>query len=176
MKKLIIILLFSISYIITLGELTINFNNTNPFVLKYVCWGTIYHAVKWQCDDTPLITGNGFKIDPKNASKHRVIAISQNMLYDEYRFSLLKDTINDPRFRGKINYGDSVFIVSPVDSLGNYKYPNINGWWHVEDTKNPRFKNSIDFLQTKGDRLLYNHDMTWNGKFENIKIYKYHGV
>lgn len=176
MKKINTILLFSISYIITLGESTINFSNVNSLKLKYECWGTIYHPVKWQCDDTPLITGNGFKIDPNNASNHRVIAISQNMLNDVYRLSLLNDTINDNRFRGKLNYGDSVYVLSPIDSFGNYIYPNINGWWHIEDTKNPRFENSIDFLQTEGDRSLYNYDMTWNGKFENIKIYKYYGV
>jgi hypothetical protein len=126
-------------------------------------WGTIYHAEARQCDATPTITGDGSRINPYHASEHRWIAISQEMLDCEFRVRLLNDSTSE-LFRGKIEYGDTVWIDSP--------YPQINGFWVVHDTKNKRYRNSIDFLQTKGDGSLYNNDSMWCGKFENIKIYR----
>jgi len=125
-------------------------------------WGTIYHAEVRQCDDTPTITGDGSRINPYKASEHRWIAISQEMLDCEWRMGLLNDSTS-PLYKGKIEYGDTVWIESP--------YPTINGWWIVHDTKNKRYRNSVDFLQTKGDADLYNNDKYWNGRFDSIKIY-----
>lgn len=133
-------------------------------------WGTIYHAEFRQCDDTPTITGSGYKIDPTRASDLRIIAISQEMLYDMNRRSMIDTTI-DNRFNGKIAYGDTVWIESPKDTLGNYLFPHINGYWVVHDTKNKRYEMSIDFLQTKNDGTLYNNDPLWSGKINDIKIY-----
>lgn len=124
-------------------------------------WGTIYHAEVRQCDATPTITGDGSRINPYRASEHRWIAISQEMLDCEYRQSLSKDTT---LFRGRIEYGDTVWISSPN--------PAINGWWVVHDTKNKRYRNSIDFLQTKGDGDLYENNPYWNGRFDDIRIYR----
>lgn len=126
-------------------------------------WGSIYNAEKRQCDNTPLVTGSGFKINPAKASDLRVIAISHEMLNSPYRAKL----INNPEsklYKGKISYGDTIYVESPNEM--------INGYWVVHDTKNPRYRKSVDFLQTKGDATLYNNDPLWNGKFENIKIYK----
>jgi len=125
-------------------------------------WGTIYHAVIEQCDSTPTITGDGSNIIPDDASNHRWIAISQEMLNSIYRASLV--STDNPRFKGKIEYGDTIWIESP--------YPEINGWWVARDAKNALYKNSIDFLQTAGDGSLYNHDKYWSGKFDNIKIFR----
>ncbi len=125
-------------------------------------WGTIYHAEVRQCDATPTITGDGSRINPYDASEHRWIAISQEMLDSEWRVELLNDSTS-LQFKGKIQYGDTVWVDSP--------YETINGWWIVRDTKNKRYKNSIDFLQTKGDADLYNNDKYWNGRFDSIKIY-----
>lgn len=136
-------------------------------------WGTIYHAEIRQCDNTPTITGSGYRINPTKASDLRIIAISHEMLDDAWRRTLI-DTTTDHRFNGKIAYGDTIWIESPRDSLGNYIYPNITGYWIVQDTKNKRYKNSIDFLQTKGDWELFNNDPTWNGRFDDLKIYKRH--
>ena len=127
-------------------------------------WGTIYHAEARQCDATPLITGDGSKINPYKASEHRWIAISQEMLDCEWRMGLLNDSTS-ALYRGRIEYGDTVWIESP--------YEAINGWWVVHDTKNKRYRNSIDFLQTKGDGTLYDNNPMWNGKFDSIKIYHY---
>lgn len=178
MKKRILFILLKTSFLFlnnynAFAPNCINNNNNNfNVVLLYNSWGSIYNPVANQCDSSPLITGSGFRINPKKASEHKIIAISHEMLYDEYRQNLLKDTINDKRFKGKLLYGDSVYIQSPTDSLGNFLYPNLNGWWYVEDTKNKKYKNSVDFLQTCGDNYLYNNDSLWNGRFENLKIYK----
>lgn len=134
-------------------------------------WGTIYHAEVRQCDDTPTITGSGYEIDPAKASDLRIVAISQEMLYDMNRRNMI-DTINDDRFKGKLAYGDTVWIESPKDNTGNYIYPKINGFWIIHDTKNKRYEMSIDFLQTKGDWSLFNDDPMWNGRFDNLKIFK----
>jgi hypothetical protein len=126
-------------------------------------WGTIYHAEVRQCDDTPLITGDGSRINPYSASEHRWIAITHNMLQDQWRRSLLKDS-SDTRFMGKIQYGDTIWVESP--------YPQLNGWWVVRDTKNKRYEDpTVDFLQTKDDGTLYENDPTWSGKWDDIKIY-----
>lgn len=130
-------------------------------------WGTIYHAEVRQCDDTPTITGDGSRINLYQASDHRWIAISQEMLDCQWRVGLLNDSTS-ALYKGRIEYGDTVWIVSP--------YEEINGWWVVHDTKNKRYRNSIDFLQTKGDRTLFRNDSMWCGKFNDIKIYDYEQV
>lgn len=126
-------------------------------------WGTIYHALEAQCDDTPNITGDGSIINPDSASQHRWIAISQEMLKDSIRAKILNNDSID-RFKGKLKYGDTVWIES--------NNPNIIGWWIVHDTKNKRCYRNIDFLQTHGDGSLYFNNRLWNGKFMNLKIYR----
>lgn len=147
-----------------IGESEIKGNlEINEFSLVYDnIWGTIYHAVEEQCDDTPTITGDGSRINPNHASELRWIAISQEMLDCEYRQRLLNDSTS-ALFKGKIQYGDTIWIKSP--------YEEINGWWIVRDAKNKRYTNSIDFLQTAGDGSLYKNDKLWNGRFDDIKIY-----
>jgi len=146
--------------------LEIKHSITNPLYSNV--WGTIYHAEKRQCDDSPTITGDGSLINPNKASNHRWIAITQFMLKDEWRRSLaLKKDSSDTRFNGKIQYGDTIWIESPCD--------DINGWWIVHDTKNKRYEDlTIDFLQTKDDGSLYNYNPKWCGRFNDIKIYSAH--
>lgn len=181
LNKILITIILFIMYISNVTAPTDGVNKT--FVIRQLIYeydGAIYNAVKKQCDKTPNITGSGYKINPIKASEERILAVSIDLLYDPYRRKLaenlgyIKDK-NDKNFLGKLKYGDIVFVESPKDSLGNYIYPNLNGWWHVEDAKNPRYINSnikLDFLQTIGDGSLYNNDPTWNGKFNNVKIYK----
>jgi hypothetical protein len=126
-------------------------------------WGAIYNAEKDQCDDTPTITGDGSKINPYTASEHRWVAISQEMLNSDFRVVLLNNDTS-VLYKGKIQYGDTIWVLSPNK--------NINGWWIVHDTKNQRYRNTIDFLQTKGDGRLYSNDPMWNGRFDSIQIYK----
>ena len=84
--------IFVLSVTITLAVILISFDfsktTIEPMVLPAVeitadqgllydsVWGSIYHAVESQCDDTPLKTGSGFRINPYKASEQRIIAIS----------------------------------------------------------------------------------------------------
>jgi len=149
------------------------YNNviTPRIILMYEnIWGTIYNPVASQCDGDPSKTGDGSRINIKKASRHRWIAISQDLLNDTYRKNIINDS-TDKRFVGKLKYGDTIWISSP--------YKKINGWWVIHDTKNSRFSNSIDFLQTEGDYNLINDFYIkknkrnlWPGKWNNIRIYK----
>jgi hypothetical protein len=127
-------------------------------------WGTVYNPVVEQCDSTPTITGDGSKINPHRASKYRWVAISQEMINSTYRANQLLFPTRDNRFKGKIQYGDTIWVES--------RNKKINGWWVVKDAKNAIYRNSIDFLQTKGDGSLYDNNPYWNGKFNGIKIYR----
>ena len=82
---------------------------------------TVYRACANECNRDFLITASGFKLDSTNQYKHRVIAVSRDLLK-------------------RFNYGDSVYI------RGTGKY---DGWWWVEDTMNRRWENRIDFLINK---------------------------
>ncbi len=126
-------------------------------------WSTLYNPAKSQCDATPTITGNGSHINPRIASKLRWIAISQDLLYSPYRARLINNP-KDIRFKGKLAYGDTIWIDSPYDKL--------NGWWVVKDAKNKMYKKSIDFLQSSGDKNLYDNNKLWSGKWNNVNIYK----
>lgn len=131
-------------------------------------WGSIYHAEISQCDSTPTLTATGHRINPYRASEQRWIAISQEMLNNSYRASLVKNP-KSQLFKGKIEYGDTIWIESPHNN-------NINGWWIVRDAKNAKLRKSIDFLQTVGDNTLYNNNPLWSGKFEDIRIYKLNDI
>jgi hypothetical protein len=127
-------------------------------------WGTLYNPDSAQCDNTPTITADGSHIDPNIASTYRWMAISQDLLDNQYRLkNFIKDS-TDNRFRGKIKFGDTIWVESTN--------PNINGIWIVHDAMNKRYKNAVDFLQTKGDGSLYNNNKLWDGKFRLISIYK----
>ena len=101
--------------------------------------GTYYNPVSSQCNDEPLVTASGYKIDTTrlNAGEIRIIAVSRDLLK-------------------KYSYGDSIYITSS-DTLKN-------GWWRIEDTMNKRFINYVDFLQPsntkmKGKTKIYIHDL-----------------
>lgn len=118
---------------------------------------TVYHPVREQCDETPFITGDGSRINPHTANNDRWIAVSQDLLYSEYRANLLKYPEKDKRFQGNIRYGDTIWVESPHDE--------INGWWVVRDAMNKRYENKIDFLQSGKDGSIY-------GVYKDIKIYR----
>lgn len=114
---------------------------------------TMYYAVAGQCDNSPLITADGSKINPKKATEHKWIAVSQDML---------------KKNGGKLNYGDFVEIKGTGDKDGIYE---------VHDCMNRRFKNRIDILETKGTELYQYKNITltqvsWNSKTpkENLLV------
>jgi 3D (Asp-Asp-Asp) domain-containing protein len=100
---------------------------------------TMYYPVVSQCDSDPLITAGMFKIDPDQASEQKWIAMSRDLI---------------ARWGGDFKYGDLVEISGAGHKDGVYR---------VVDTMNKRFKNRIDFLETKG---------TKNYKFDNVTITK----
>ena len=96
-------------------------------VEQYNVTATIYHAVRGQTDKTPHITADGTRLDTRNASKYRYVALSRDLL---------------ARWGGPFEYGDYIIVEGC-----NGKYDGI---WQVKDTMNERFQDRIDFLQSKG--------------------------
>ena len=97
-----------------------------PDVIFEQVRATMYHPVEEQCDDTPLITADGSKIDPYEVSNWNWIAVSQHML---------------TRNGGPLNYGDTVYIFGTEHKDGRYI---------VKDCMNKRKTNQIDFLESLG--------------------------
>lgn len=91
--------------------------------------GTYYNPVKKQCNDNPLVTASGYKIDTTKlqSGELRIIAVSRDLLRI-------------------YSYGDSIYITSD-DTLKN-------GWWRIEDTMNKRFSNYVDFLQPTNTKMI----------------------
>ena len=97
-----------------------------PDVIFEQVRATMYHPVEEQCDDTPLITADGSKIDPYKVSNWNWIAVSQHML---------------TRNGGPLNYGDTVYIFGTEHKDGVYV---------IKDCMNKRKTNQIDFLESLG--------------------------
>ena len=87
---------------------------------------TMYHPVEAQCDDSPLITADGSKIDPYRVSNWNWIAVSQHML---------------TRNGGPLNYGDTVYVLGTEHKDGIYV---------IKDCMNKRKTYQIDFLESLG--------------------------
>ena len=100
--------------------------DTTPEIIFKEVKATMYHPVEEQCDDTPLITADGSKIDPYNVSNWNWIAVSQHML---------------TRNGGPLNYGDTVYIFGTKHKDGMYV---------VKDCMHKRKTNQIDFLESLG--------------------------
>ena len=85
---------------------------------------TTYSPTSQECDSTPHITASGFKINLKNPKKHRIIAVSRDLLK-------------------KLPFGTLV----KVTGAGK-----LNGVYVVEDKMNKRYKNRIDLLIGEDDK------------------------
>ena len=97
-----------------------------PDVIFEQVRATMYHPVEEQCDNTPLITADGSRIDPYKVSNWNWIAVSQHML---------------TRNGGPLNYGDTVYIFGTEHKDGMYV---------IKDCMNKRKTNQIDFLESLG--------------------------
>ena len=100
-------------------------DSTPEIIFKQVK-ATMYHPVEEQCDDTPLITADGSKIDPYKVSNWNWIAVSQHML---------------KRNGGPLDYGDTVYVFGTKHKDGMYV---------IKDCMNKRKRNQIDFLESLG--------------------------
>jgi 3D (Asp-Asp-Asp) domain-containing protein len=106
MKKLFIILIMALVTSVAHAE---------KFVTHVTL--TTYNAVKSQCDDTPLITADGTKIDVKKLKKGtlKYAAVSRDLLW--------------------------------CIPLGSLIHIEGHGYYEVRDTMNERFDHYIDILQ-----------------------------
>ena len=100
--------------------------DTTPEIIFKQVKATMYHPVEEQCDDTPLITADGSKINPYEVSNWNWIAVSQHML---------------KRNGGPLDYGDTVYVSGTKHKDGMYI---------VKDCMHRRKTNQIDFLESLG--------------------------
>ena len=85
---------------------------------------TTYSIDGNQTDSTPLLTASGFKINPLNPKRHRIIAVSRDL-------------------KRKYRFGQRVRITN----AGKY-----NGEYVVRDLMHHRWKNKIDILINPSDK------------------------
>lgn len=77
-----------------------------------------------ECDSTPLVTASGYKINPNNPKRHRIIAVSRDL-------------------KRKYKFGKKVRITG----IGK-----LSGTYTIRDVMNKRFKNKVDILIGEGDK------------------------
>jgi len=97
---------------------------------------TMYNPTVEQCDIDPNITADGSIIDIPNASKHKWIAVSRDLL--DYN-------------GGPFEYGDVVILIGDNGIIGRYE---------VHDTMHPIWTRRIDILETFGTRHYKYDDIT----------------
>jgi len=85
---------------------------------------TTYTPSEKETDSTPLITASGFKINPKNPKRHRIIAVSRDL-------------------KKKYKFGTRV----KISGAGKY-----SGEYVVRDVMNKRYKKRIDILIGHNDK------------------------
>jgi 3D (Asp-Asp-Asp) domain-containing protein len=85
---------------------------------------TTYSIDGNQTDSTPLLTASGFKINPQNPKRHRIIAVSRDL-------------------KRKYRFGQRVRITN----AGKY-----NGEYVIRDLMHHRWKNKIDILINPSDK------------------------
>jgi 3D (Asp-Asp-Asp) domain-containing protein len=85
---------------------------------------TTYSVSEGETDSTPLITASGFKINPTNPKRHRIIAVSRDL-------------------KRKYKFGEKVRI----EGAGKY-----NGIYTIRDLMHHRWKNKIDILINPSDK------------------------
>lgn len=115
--------------------------------------GTVYHLEVGQCDNNPYETADGTNLKGKDINKLRYVALSRDLIKDEYR-----DKLHNVKgqWKGKFSFGDTITVVSDNKELC--------GKWIVKDCMNKRYFNHIDFMQNKKNGFY--------GKFKNIILFK----
>ena len=85
---------------------------------------TTYTPSVKETDSTPLVTASGFKINPKNPKRHRIIAVSRDL-------------------KRKYKFGTRV----KISGAGKY-----SGEYVVRDVMNKRYHKRIDILIGRKDK------------------------
>lgn len=116
-------------------------------------FGTVYHPVPEQTDNTPLITADGSHIDPKRINELRWVALSRDLLNLQTRRY---------NFTGQIKFGDSIYVESSD--------VRIRGWWIVKDSMGAYYwqeQKDVD-INNLSSKILTSKEY----KIENGKLYK----
>lgn len=113
-------------------------------------FGTVYHPVQEQTDDTPLITADGSRIDPKRINELRWVALSRDLL------NLKTSRYN---FTGKIKFGDTIYVESFDE--------RIRGYWIVKDSMGAYYWQEQKNADSTDVKYL-----TKQYKIENGKVFK----
>src|SRR5690606_24491738 len=92
---------------------------------------SVYFPDQAQTDDTPLITADGSRINPKKIRQNRWLAVSRNLLQ---------------RWGGPLQYGDSLYVSGSTEEL--------DGYYQIRDTMNKRLKHTIDILVDRDDNIM----------------------
>jgi len=113
--------------------------------------GTVYHLEAKQCDSNPYETADGTNLKGKNINKLRYVALSRDLIKDEFR-----DKLHNVKgqWKGYVKFGDTIIVVSDNKELC--------GEWVVKDVMNKRFSKKIDFMQDK--------ESGFYGKWNDLKI------
>jgi 3D (Asp-Asp-Asp) domain-containing protein len=85
---------------------------------------TTYSPTIEQTDSTPLITASGYKINPANPKRQRIIAVSRDL-------------------KRKYKFGKKVRITG----IGK-----LSGTYTIRDVMNKRYKKRVDILIGEGDK------------------------
>lgn len=94
---------------------------------------TMYNPVPEQTNSQPFITADLSKINKKNPSMHRWVAVSYNL---------------HTRYGGYLSFNDTIYL---------YGTGKKDGLYVVKDLMNPRYKNRIDILESI-DHPLYKYE------------------
>ena len=89
-----------------------------------VVTSTVYNAIPSQCNSDPSHTASMFKLDLTNPYKHKIIAVSRDLL-TKY----------------------------PMGSIVYVKGTSYDGFYQVQDKMNKRYKKRIDILINKGMKI-----------------------
>jgi len=102
-----------------------------PLVLS----ATYYNAVEAQCNEEPHITACGFKVNMKNPSANRFVALSRDLIKPTEWHSVKSGYRHDAPF----SFGDTILVRNS---------DHFDGFWIVADSMNERYnqQNRIDFL------------------------------
>ena len=85
---------------------------------------TTYNPTRQKSYDTPNITADGTRINPRKATQYRYVALSRALL---------------SRWGGPFDYGDYIII----EGTGKW-----DGVYQVRDTMNPKWVKRVDILTT----------------------------
>lgn len=103
---------------------------------------SVYHPEPRQTDSTPFITADGSRINRIDPGKHRWLAVSRNL---------------HARWGGDLQFGDSLWVSGISDDM--------DGLYIVRDVMNRRFRNQVDILVGRKDKVM--------GFWKNVGIAKF---